>query len=84
MIKELGCSAAQLLGAVASTPISGFLCSAYGWPSVFYFFGLLGLASGLFILFLGADCPAKHRMISEEEKIYIQSSLGGAKEKVLY
>jgi len=67
---------------VATTPICGYLLEIYGWPSVFYAFGGGGIALGVLMMFLGADSPATHRMISEEEKQYIQNSLGGAKIKV--
>jgi len=73
---------AQFLGTVASTPLSGYLISAYGWPSVFYIIGGAGAIVGLVMIFVGADTPSKHRMISNNEKHYIQSSLGGVREKV--
>jgi len=73
-----------LIGTVATTPISGFIAAAYGWPSIFYAFGTVGLVVGLTAVFFGADTPAKHRLISELEKNYIQSSLGGAKVQVSY
>jgi len=64
--------------------VSGFLAGKYGWPSIFYSFGIVGSAVGLIVVFLGADSPATHRMISEVEKKYILDSLGGAKVQVNY
>jgi len=73
---------AALLGTVIASPLSGFLCSQYGWPSVFYILGGIGLGMSIAVAFLGSDYPSTHRMISQAERQFIESSLGGAKEKV--
>lgn len=63
-------------GTVISLPISGALAaSAAGWPSIFYFFGALGILWSICFFFLGADSPSKHRSISQEERVYIEESL---------
>lgn len=57
-------------------PISGFLAaSSVGWPSIFYLFGALSILWSVSFFFLGADLPANHRSISEEEREYIEKSL---------
>ncbi len=38
--------AGSSFGTVISMPLSGYLCDALGWESVFYVFGALGLVSG--------------------------------------
>merc|ERR1719447_2545408 len=50
-------------GTVLSLPISGFLCEAFGWPSVFYVF----------------DSPQTHPRISSSERRYILNSLASSK-----
>ncbi|XP_012272718.1 putative inorganic phosphate cotransporter isoform X2 [Orussus abietinus] len=64
-------------GMVIAMPISGLLAaSALGWPSIFYIFGALGMCWGLAFFYYGADSPAVHSSISQEEKLYIEASLG--------
>lgn len=46
-----------------------------GWPSIFYVTGLCAIVWALLWLYIGADSPAEHNSISEEEKNYIQTSL---------
>lgn len=49
--------------------------SSYGWPSVFYVIGVLGILASVLWYFCGADCPAKHPTISDSEKRYIENAL---------
>ncbi|KAJ8322204.1 hypothetical protein KUTeg_000675, partial [Tegillarca granosa] len=73
------------LGTVVSTPISGILCGSDflgGWPSVFYVFGTFGCIWFLFWMFLVYDSPSDHPRITEEEKHYIEQSLGRSKQKL--
>lgn len=64
------------LGTTIVLPLSGLLASSsWGWPSIFYVSGILGLLwSGMFA-WLGADSPMVHPSISENERNYIQHSL---------
>nr|CAD7426774.1 unnamed protein product [Timema monikensis] len=63
-------------GTILAMPICGALAqSAAGWPSVFYLFGGVGLLWCVLWFFLGADSPASHKWISQEEKLYIEASL---------
>lgn len=66
------------LGTVGSMLMAGFLAGNYGWESVFY---VMGLASALW-LFLWAwliqDTPSKQPLISQEERNYINTSLGSS------
>ncbi|XP_026482240.1 putative inorganic phosphate cotransporter [Ctenocephalides felis] len=64
-------------GTVLAMPLSGLLAnSSLGWPSIFYVIGGLGILWSVLWFFLGANAPAVCKKISEEEKAYIQSSLG--------
>lgn len=47
-----------------------------GWPSIFYFIGGIGIVWSVLWFFLGSNSPAACSRISEEEKAYIQNSLG--------
>ena len=66
-------------GTVLSLPISGFLCEAFGWPSVFYVFGLLGLVWWVGWCYLVYDSPQTHPRISSSERRYILNSLASSK-----
>ncbi|XP_060519812.1 putative inorganic phosphate cotransporter isoform X2 [Cylas formicarius] len=68
-----GCS----FGTIISMPVTAYLSSSgWGWPASFYIFGGLGLVWCLFWLYLSAESPASHKSISDEEKKYIENSLG--------
>ncbi|XP_034250365.1 uncharacterized transporter slc-17.2-like isoform X2 [Thrips palmi] len=68
-----------LLGPMLASPLCGVIAARWGWPSIFYSFGALGLATGALLLFLGADRPAKHSRISAEELAYIESCIDDGK-----
>ncbi|KAK3920360.1 Putative inorganic phosphate cotransporter [Frankliniella fusca] len=65
----------QMLGPMVTSPLCGLMASVWGWPSIFYSFGLAGVATGGLLLLLGADRPSEHRWISAEELAFIESSL---------
>lgn len=63
-------------------PVSGYLsASTFGWPSLFYLFGILGTLVSIFWFYYGSDSPNQHKSISEEERKYIENSLGKYEEK---
>nr|KAG5698662.1 hypothetical protein BaRGS_003176 [Batillaria attramentaria] len=63
-------------GAVLGMPLSA-LCTRYlGWQSGFYVFGIMGLTWAVIWWFYSWERPALHPYISEEERIYIESSIG--------
>merc|ERR1719317_1810864 len=66
-------------GTVLSLPISGLLCDAFGWPSVFYVFGFLGLIWWIGWCYLVYDSPQVHPRISSAERKYILDSLASSK-----
>lgn len=55
---------------------SGVLAdSPWGWPSIFYVSGGLGMCWVILWIFLGANSPEVHPFISGPEKRFIMSSL---------
>lgn len=65
---QLG-TALQLMGA-------GFIAQYWGWPAIFYVNGGLGAIWTVLYVFVGSDSPGSSRLISKEERLYIQTSLG--------
>lgn len=56
------------LAPALTMPVGGFLCTEYGWPSVYYCHGAISLI--LFSLFIGAyrNSPDKHPFVSDNER----------------
>ncbi|KAF8787706.1 putative inorganic phosphate cotransporter like protein [Argiope bruennichi] len=67
-----GFCAGALLGGVAT----GALCSSsvFGWPSVFYIFGGLGIIFSIYLQFFLFESPEKHPRITESELKHILSN----------
>lgn len=59
---------ASSLGAALTMPLSGYLIVHFGWESVFYVTGGIGLLWSVAWFFLVFDSPAQHPRISLEEK----------------
>ncbi|XP_048826249.1 vesicular glutamate transporter 3 [Brienomyrus brachyistius] len=67
-------------GAVIAMPLAGVLVQYVGWSSVFYIYGVFGMIWYIFWLLLAYRSPADHPTITEEERTYIETSIGeGAK-----
>lgn len=67
------------VGTVIALPISGLLCDYGfdgGWPTVFYFFGTLGVLWFIAWSVFAYDSPFRHPRISDEERNYIMNGLG--------
>lgn len=62
-------------GTVICFPISGYIGSLIGWPSIFYVFGGCALIWSIVFFFIGADSPSQSSRISEKERRYIENSL---------
>lgn len=65
------------LGAVLTMPICGFLAEygfAGGWPSVFYFFGLVGVLFLVPWLYFVYNSPDLHPRVSPSERLHIISN----------
>jgi MFS family permease len=59
-------------GTVVALPISGVLSGTLGWPSVFYFFGGIGIVWWISWCVLVYDKPSVHPRISKKEREYIE------------
>ncbi|XP_056383781.1 vesicular glutamate transporter 2 [Hyla sarda] len=63
-------------GAVIAMPLAGILVQFTGWSSVFYVYGSFGLVWYLFWILVSYESPATHPTISDEERTYIEESIG--------
>ncbi|XP_041113285.1 vesicular glutamate transporter 3-like [Polyodon spathula] len=63
-------------GAVIAMPLAGVLVQYVGWPSVFYVYGAFGLIWYTCWLLFAYGSPAVHPTIDEEERTYIETSIG--------
>ncbi|KAI4872190.1 hypothetical protein NFI96_031018 [Prochilodus magdalenae] len=84
-------------GAVVAMPLAGVLVQYSGWSSVFYIYGefinnvsvlqLFGIVWYMFWILVSYESPADHPTITDEERLYIEESIGeganllGANEK---
>lgn len=65
------------IGNVTCLLSTGLLAaSPWGWPSCFYVWGSITIVSSLLFFFIGYESPAEHPNIPQDEKQYIESSLG--------
>lgn len=63
-------------GTMVVSLLSGFLSTTpWGWPSIFYISGGLGIVWAVVWFALGANSPATHPLISQVEREYIETSL---------
>ncbi|CAJ0953413.1 unnamed protein product, partial [Mesorhabditis belari] len=61
------------LAAGGSSLISSFLClSVFGWPSIFYFFAIMGTIWCILCGLLVTNWPQKSRFVNEDEKKYLE------------
>ncbi|GCC25438.1 hypothetical protein chiPu_0003848 [Chiloscyllium punctatum] len=63
-------------GAVVAMPLAGILVQYTGWPSVFYVYGSLGIVWYMFWILVSYESPAAHPTITDEERTYIEESIG--------
>ena len=56
-------------------PISGVIIDYFGWPWVFYSFGIMTLVWLVFWYWLMHDTPRSHPRISSDELQYIENSV---------
>lgn len=66
------------LGTALQLVAAGFIANSWGWQAVFYSTGALGALWTVCYVFLGSDSPRNSRMIGENERNYIEKSLGHA------
>uniref|UniRef100_A0A2A4JQ34 Major facilitator superfamily (MFS) profile domain-containing protein n=1 Tax=Heliothis virescens TaxID=7102 RepID=A0A2A4JQ34_HELVI len=72
------------LGIALQLLASGFLATSWGWQAIFYANGTLGGIWSIIYIIFGADSPESSKFISEEELLYIQTSLGRDGEQKKY
>ncbi|CAF0897843.1 unnamed protein product [Adineta steineri] len=65
-------------GAVLGIPLSGILTEYLNWQVAFYFYGVIGIIWSIGWWYISYERPAIHPKISEEERIYIEESIGEA------
>jgi MFS transporter, ACS family, glucarate transporter len=68
-------NSSQYFALVIFSPIMGWLVHRYGWPSVFWVMGALGIAMG-FVWFKVIHSPSAHPHISPEEFEHIRAGGG--------
>lgn len=66
---------ASTLGAAITLPICGVLIAEWGWESVFYITGIVGIMWSVMWFNLVFETPADHPRISEFERHYIESQI---------
>ncbi|WP_281989288.1 MFS transporter [Aquimarina aggregata] len=59
------------LGAAFALPLVAYLIDAWGWRTIFYFFGAIGIIIALLFYWMFRNTPEEHKAISEKEKQYI-------------
>lgn len=64
------------MGMALQLVTAGYLADYWGWPAIFYANGTVGAIWTIAYVFFGSDSPQKSKMISAEERLYIQTSLG--------
>jgi MFS family permease len=64
------------LGTAIQLVASGFIAQYWGWPAIFYVNGTLGVLWVVIYVFIGSATPKTSTIISDEEKLYIETSLG--------
>ncbi|CAH1790135.1 unnamed protein product [Owenia fusiformis] len=69
-------SQGSTVGALVASILTGILCAALGWDSIFYVFGILCILWLFLWMFHGYDSPRDHPRISEAEREFIEDSIG--------
>lgn len=68
--------AGNYAGTVVAMPSSALLATKYGWESVFYVFGTIGVIWYILWIIIVRESPEKDSRCSLEERDYIMHSLG--------
>ena len=59
------------MGSAITFALSGAIAESFGWEWDFYFFGIVGLVSGFFWIFLVSSTPSQHRRISKVRLVFL-------------
>lgn len=75
--------AGNQIGTVVSSALTGILLKYWegDWPDVFYLFGILGVIWYIVWCFLCYSDPASHPFITQEEREYLQETIGCVKRR---
>lgn len=65
-------------------PVCGIMAERYGWESIFYVFGAIGLIWFVSWWIVVKDKPEDDPYISQGELKYIKLSLGNVERKVMF
>ncbi|CAF1005875.1 unnamed protein product [Rotaria sordida] len=65
-------------GAVLGIPLSGILTEYFNWQIAFYFYGVVGIIWSVYWWYFSYERPAIHPKITEDERVYIEESIGEA------
>lgn len=71
--------AGTALGTVLSMLSAGLLAGSFGWESVFYVMGAVSSVWIVLWIWLVQDTPSQQSLISQEERDFINTSLGSSK-----
>lgn len=71
----------SFVGTVFAMPVSGLMAQYWGWASIFYVFGVLGLIWFVSWWLIVTDKPEDDPYISKDELKYIKDSLGYVDDK---
>lgn len=69
------------IGTIIGFPLSTWIVARYGWPAVFYVYGLIGFVWVGFWYALGALSPETHPTIGDEERHYILEKRGARQQE---
>ncbi|CAD6195992.1 unnamed protein product [Caenorhabditis auriculariae] len=73
-------SSGNQIGSGLTSLIASLLCaSTFGWPSIFYSFGLISLAWCIVWWIFASNFPSSNRWISQEEVDFLTANVGGQK-----
>ncbi|XP_070492520.1 sialin [Chironomus tepperi] len=72
---------ASALGAAITMPICGYFISWFGWESVFYLTGGIGVFWSICWFLLIFETPARHPRITPEERKEIEDAIGSTTSK---
>jgi len=62
------------LGAAFALPLVAFLIDAWGWRTIFYFFGAIGILFAIVFYVFFRNTPEEHSGISDAEAAYIKEN----------
>ncbi|KAL1138559.1 hypothetical protein AAG570_008622 [Ranatra chinensis] len=63
-------------GTVVSLPLCGIAAELWGWPSIFYIPGVLGLLWSFVWISTVGNAPSTDKFVTSSERAYIESTIG--------